>query len=75
MATRRLELGFEGGSVLRLSVDEAAVPAARSALCDGEGRWLEITADEGEFSVDRERVLYLRIPPGEVAGRVGFGDS
>jgi hypothetical protein len=75
MATRRLELGFEGGTVLRLTVDEALVGDLHGNVLSGSGRWVSLSADEGTFWVDRERVAYARVPPGEVSGRVGFGNT
>ncbi len=75
MATRRLELGFEGGTVLRLTVDEALVADVPGRLLSGEAPWSEITADEGTFWIQRAELLYVRVPPGEAPGRVGFAGS
>ncbi|MFP5452241.1 MAG: hypothetical protein ACLGG9_10910 [Thermoleophilia bacterium] len=75
MATRRLELGFEGGTVLRLTVDEALVGDVPGSILSGSGRWASVSADEGTLWVDRDRIVYVRVPPGEVSGRVGFGNT
>lgn len=76
MATRRLELGFEGGTVLRLTVNEEVADAVTGDLASGKGSsWREIVAEEGEFWVDLAELLYLRLPPGKAPGRVGFGGS
>jgi hypothetical protein len=75
MATRRLELGMPGGTVLRLTVDEALAADVPSRLLSGEEPWSTIVAEEGTFWVQRSEVLYVRVPPGEVPGRVGFRDS
>lgn len=75
MATRRLELGFEGGTVLRLTVDEAVVGDVPGRLLAGEGRWVEVDAEEGDFWVARDELRYVRVPPGEAPGRVGFRGS
>lgn len=76
MATRRLELGFEGGTVLRLTVDEAVAEQLTSSLsADGGVSWRSIAAEEGTFWIDLGELIYMRLPPGEGPGRVGFGGS
>ena len=73
MATRRLELGFEGGTFLCLTVEDAAVTAMTDALKNGNGpQWREIVAEEGTYLIDQSELLYVRLPPRE-PGRVGFG--
>lgn len=73
MATRRIELGFEGGTFLRLTVEEAAVSEMTDALKNGTGsQWREIAAEEGTYLIDQSELLYVRLPPRE-PGRVGFG--
>lgn len=73
MATRRLELGFEGGTFLRLTVEESVATEMTRALMDGGGSdWREIVAEEGTYLVDQRQLLYVRLPPRE-PGRVGFG--
>lgn len=70
MAARRIELGFEGGAVLRLTVDEDAIAQLTGALAaDGLHR---VDADEGEHWVRTGEVQYVRVVPGEVGPRVGF---
>jgi hypothetical protein len=76
MATRRLELGFEGGTVLRLTVDEAVAAELTSGLNSGNGpAWRSLEAEEGSFWIAQKDLLYVRLPPGEAPGRVGFGGS
>jgi hypothetical protein len=73
MATRRLELGFEGGTFLRLTVEDAVATAMTDALKNGNGpQWREIAAEEGTYLIDQSELLYVRLPPRE-PGRVGFG--
>ncbi len=73
MATRRIELGFEGGTFLRLSVEEDAASEMTAALKNGSGpQWREIVAEEGTYLIDQSELLYVRLPPRE-PGRVGFG--
>ena len=75
MPTRRLELGFEGGTVLRLTVEEDVANEVTSALAADRGpAWRSLTAEEGTFWIDQSELIYVRLPPGE-APRVGFGGS
>lgn len=73
MAGRRVELGFEGGGALRLTLPEDGVEDVAKALA-GDG-WVSADAEEGHFRVRADKVLYVRVAPGEVPGRVGFGGS
>jgi hypothetical protein len=73
MATRRIELGFEGGTVLRLTVDEALSSTLTNDL--GGGGWTSLEAEEGTFWVNLGEVVDVRLPPGQAPGRVGFGGS
>jgi hypothetical protein len=76
MATRRLELGFEGGTVLRLTVDSEVATSFTGDLASDNGpAWRAIEAVEGTFWIDRGELVYVRLPPGEAPGRVGFGGS
>ena len=76
MATRRLELGFEGGTVLRLTVDAPVADEVTAGLASDRGpSWRSIEAEEGTFWIDQEELVYVRLPPGEAPGRVGFGGS
>ena len=67
-------MGLEGGNVLRLTVDEAEATALAETLsAAGEGGWRRLDAEEGDHMVDLSKVLFLRLVPGEVNARVGFG--
>jgi len=68
-----MELGFEGGSVLRLTVNQGVVEELSDALADGAG-WRAVSAEEGEYRVNLGKLLYSRVEPGAVA-TVGFGGS
>jgi hypothetical protein len=76
MTTRRLELGFDGGTVLRLTVDEAVASELTGALGGGDSPpWRSIEAEEGTFWIAEREMLYVRLAPGEPPGRVGFGGT
>ncbi len=71
--SRRIELGLEGGGVLLLTVGDSDVAALRGAL--GGSGFHELASEEGEHAVDLGKVVYLRVLPGEVTGRVGFSGA
>ncbi|MEZ5079464.1 MAG: hypothetical protein R2878_02135 [Thermoleophilia bacterium] len=71
MATRRLELGFTGGGVTQVTINEEAVAVLTSTLGSGSG-WTEITGVEDSTWVNLDALVYVRVPP-PGAGRVGFG--
>lgn len=75
MATRRLELGFEGGTVLRLTVESTVADQVTADLGANGSGWRSVEAEEGTFWIDQSELIYVRLPPGEVTGRVGFGGS
>jgi hypothetical protein len=76
MATRRLELGFDGGTVLRLTVEETVSAELTQALGAANGpAWRSIEAEEGTFWIAERELLYVRLAPGEAPARVGFGGS
>ena len=74
MATRRLELGFDSGTVLRLTVEAAVSDALTGALAAGNGpAWRSIEAEE-EF---RRPLLDLGLTPGTpvlIVRRAPLGD-
>lgn len=72
MAGRRLELGFEGGAVLRITLDEDAVGALTGSL-GSAGGWTSLAGEEDTYWVNLDELAYVRVP---AAGthRVGFGD-
>lgn len=76
MATRRLEMGFEGGTVLRLTVSAEVADEVTAALASDRGPgWRSIEAEEGTFWIDGGELIYVRLPPGDAPGRVGFGGT
>jgi hypothetical protein len=68
---QRLELGFDGGAVLRLTVEESAATDLLGSL-GGDSGWRSIEAEEGTHWLNMEEILYIRVVPRE-PGRVGFG--
>ena len=72
MAGRRVELGFEGGTVISVTMEEPEIKDLTESLPSGEG-WRTLTGEEGTYWVNVGELVYVRMAPGEV-GRVGFGE-
>ena len=70
MGERRLELGFEGGTVLRLSVTAEVAGELTDGLAGG-GSWRSVTAEEGTYWINQAELIYVRLAP-QTPGRVGF---
>lgn len=73
MPGRRVEIGFEGGTILRLTVQEDVVQDLVAGLGNGSG-WRSVDAEEGTHWLNVGEFLYIRLVPGEPS-RVGFGGS
>jgi hypothetical protein len=71
MAARRLELGFEGGAVLRVSMEETDLQSLTAALQGGTAGWTEIAVEDGRCWVDLRKLAFTRIW-NEASRNVGF---
>jgi hypothetical protein len=71
MAGRRVEMGFEGGAIVRLTAPEDVIKSLVDGLGDSAG-WRSIDAEEGTYWLNLGELVYLRLVPGEVPSRVGF---
>lgn len=71
---RRVEMGFEGGTILRLTMDEQVAQDLASSLGTGDGEWRSVEAEEGTHWLNTGELVYIRLVPGEPS-RVGFGGS
>ncbi len=69
MAALRVDIGFVGGQVLTVRLDEGSLKDLRKAL-DRESGWHDLAAEDGEVTVDLGKVAYVRLDSGE--HRVGF---
>ena len=75
MATRRLELGFEGGTVLRLTVDSAVAEEFTGALAADRGPvWRSVDAEEGTFWIDQGEPHDDAVAVGEAVAALAFCD-
>jgi hypothetical protein len=69
MAAQRVDIGFIGGQVLSVRLDENALKDLRKALQRDSG-WYDLEAEDGQVALDRTKVAYVRLDSGE--HRVGF---
>lgn len=72
MPDRRLEIGFAGGTILRVTVAQDAADALVAAL--DSAQWHALDADEGTYWLNSDEILYVRLVA-ESGPRVGFGTA
>jgi hypothetical protein len=66
---REVSIGFGGGQVLSVRMDEEALRGLTGAL-GGQG-WHEVTLEDGAVRLRLDDVVYVRVDAN--AHRVGFG--
>ncbi len=64
-----VEIGFEGGQVVAVRLDESELKDLRKQL--EKGGWSDVRTADGTLTVYLEKVAFLRVNSG--AGNVGFG--
>jgi hypothetical protein len=69
MPAQRVDIGFVGGQVLTVRLDEETLKKLRKNLDGGSG-WHDLVAEDGQVAVDLGKVAYVRLDSGE--HRVGF---
>jgi hypothetical protein len=68
---KRVDVGFQGGQVLVVRVEQKAYEGLRTALADDHaGRWHELKTQDSDIAIDLSQVVYVRIDTEEQ--RVGF---
>jgi hypothetical protein len=68
---RRVDIGFYGTQVLSVRIKQSVYDDLLSALQSTEARkWHQVEADDSVFSVDLDKVVYLRLETDR--DRVGF---
>lgn len=65
---KKVEIGFEGGQVLPLRIDEEQLRSLRAQV--EQGGWHDIETEEGTLSVYVGKIAFLRTAAGQQ--RVGF---
>jgi hypothetical protein len=69
MAALRVDIGFIGGQVLSVRVEEGSLKKLRKSL-EGDSGWHDLDAEDGQVALDLAKVAYVRLDSGE--HRVGF---
>jgi hypothetical protein len=71
MAQARTDIGFQGGQVLALRIEEDAVDKLIAALRDdGASRWHDVVSEDESIQIDLAQVVYVRRETGNRT--VGF---
>ena len=69
MAAGRIEIGFAGGQVVAVRLDESKFKDLRKSLDKADG-WADIETEDGTIALDLRQVVFVRGAPGE--HRIGF---
>ena len=68
---KRVDLGFSGGQVLSVRMQESEYRTLRKALeADSAPRWHELRTEDSELAIDLAQVVYARLDTEQ--HRVGF---
>lgn len=68
VTTQRIEVGFEGGPVIALRVEEKALETLREGL--GKGGWQRVPTEDGDVDLHLDRVVFIKTAAGST--KVGF---
>ncbi len=66
----RVSIGFSGGQVVEVRIDDGKLKDLRKALEKGDG-WLDLDAEEGMVAIDLSQVVFLRSATS--VQKIGFG--
>jgi hypothetical protein len=66
----RVSIGFSGGQVVEVRIDDGKLKDLRKALEKGDG-WLDLDADEGMVAIDLSQVVFIRSATSPQ--KIGFG--
>jgi hypothetical protein len=69
---KRVSIGFGGGQVAAVRLSEEELGRLRSSL-QGEGGWLDLTSDDGDFSLDVRQVVFVKVEG--AATTIGFSGA
>ena len=56
---KRVEIGFDGGQVVSVRLDDEGFGQLRQAVERGSG-WHDLETEEGKFSLDLGKVVFVR---------------
>lgn len=66
----RVSIGFSGGGMVEVRIDEAKLKDLRKALDKADG-WFDLEAEEGFVAIDLRQVVFIR--SATTPQRIGFG--
>lgn len=55
---RKVEVGFDGGQVLPLRLDDDSLEKLRGSL--GDGGWQQVKTDDATLDISVEKVVFIR---------------
>jgi hypothetical protein len=58
-SAERVSIGFSGGQVVEVRIDDGKLKDLRKALEKGDG-WIDIEAEEGAVAIDLGQVVFIR---------------
>ncbi len=68
-SAERVSIGFSGGQVVEVRIDDSKLKDLRKALEKPDG-WLDLEAEEGAVSIDLSQVVFIR--SATTPGKIGF---
>jgi hypothetical protein len=69
-SAEKVSIGFLGGQVVEVRIDDSKLKDLRKALEKGDG-WLDLDAEEGMVAIDLTKVVFIR--SATTPQRIGFG--
>ena len=69
-SAERVSIGFSGGQIVEVRIDDGKLKDLRKALERGDG-WLDLDAEEGAVAIDLSKVVFIR--SATTPQRIGFG--
>ena len=69
-SAERVSIGFSGGQVVEVRIDDGKLRDLRKALEKADG-WLDLDAEEGMVSIDLRQVVFIR--SATTPQKIGFG--
>jgi hypothetical protein len=70
--SQRIEIGFNGGQVAAVRLNQEQLDGLRRALDGGNG-WHELTSEDGDLALDLRQVVFIKVEAG--AHTIGFSDT
>ena len=68
-SAERVSIGFSGGQVVEVRIDDGKLKDLRKALEKGDG-WLDLEAEEGMVAIDLNQVVFIR--SATTPSKIGF---